>query len=211
MLCNSILDDERKIVCSSCIKGIPKYQKPHSELFDKSILNQLYILYEYDSKIRTLIHLFKYNRYLTLAKYFALETIHLYPILKKNKYCAIIPVPLHKTKYRERGYNQSYVFAQQLAPYLNAPVKNNLLVRRRYTSSQTYLNKQQRDKNVAGAFYCREDSFLDKVLLVDDVITTGSTVISCAESLRQTGANIVDVLALANPPIAEIKLNLPVD
>jgi ComF family protein len=118
---------------------------------------------------------------------------------------------LHKTKYRERGYNQSHQFAQQLAPYLEVPVKNNLLIRKRYTKSQTYLNKQQREKNVAGAFSCREGIFLDKVLLVDDVITTGSTVISCAQSLIQAGANIVDVLALANPTIADMNQDISWD
>ena len=126
-LCGSILNDDQKVICLSCLKTLPKFQKFHLSSFDKRIISHFYILYDYENSIRTLMHLYKYKRYLSLAKYFAMEAVSNFPELKKNLYNSIIPVPLHKTKYRERGYNQSALLAEQISRLTNVPLKSNLL------------------------------------------------------------------------------------
>ena len=118
-------------------------------------------------------------------------------------YDAIVPVPLHKIKYRERGYNQSALLAKQVSLLINVPVQDNLLIRNRYTKSQTNLSKIARERNVSGAFFCSSSFGAERILLIDDVITTGSTVNACADALITAGIKQVDVFALANPKISD--------
>jgi competence protein ComFC len=199
VLCNKNLEDQQKIVCKPCLSKIPKYNSINRYSFLIKKFDTLYILYEYDERVQLLIHLFKYNSFLTLSKYFAQESLNTYPDIIRNDYTSLIPVPLHKAKLRERGYNQSEIFAKHLAGKLNTPVNDQYLIRKRYTLSQTHLNREEREKNVADAFYCAKKLSGEKILLIDDVITTGSTVNACTEALKRAGADIVDVFVLANP------------
>jgi ComF family protein len=116
-----------------------------------------------------------------------------------SNYSAIIPVPLHKTRRRERGYNQSEEIARALAKSLNLSLRSELLLRLRHTSTQTKKTRTEREENMQNAFSCPFQLKDEKVLLVDDVITTGSTVEACIRSLRQAGAGSVDVFAIAHP------------
>jgi len=115
----------------------------------------------------------------------------------------IIPVPLHRRRQRERGYNQSALLAQHLGSATEIPVRCDLLQRHRYTRSQTRLTAQQRSRNVKGAFSCAKQPDLakaisgKKVLLIDDVATTGATLRACAQALRNQGARSVWALTVA--------------
>ena len=119
----------------------------------------------------------------------------------------VLPVPLHRQKFRYRGFNQSYLMVDgwktmaALDP-LTAPLpplRKDVLSRSKATASQTGLGRQQRLKNIKGAFKVRlPDTVHDRrVLVVDDVYTTGATVDECARSLLAAGAAQVDVLTLA--------------
>jgi ComF family protein len=110
----------------------------------------------------------------------------------------IVPVPLHETKLKERGYNQSELLARQLGQALNLPVNLTTLRRTRQTKSQMTLGAGERSKNVIDAFSCM-DKKLDRqnILLVDDVCTTGSTLDACAAALKAGGATSVWGLTLA--------------
>jgi ComF family protein len=103
---------------------------------------------------------------------------------------ALVPVPIHPSRRRERGYNQSEALAKGIAAVTGQPVWSNLLQRRVATPSQTRLSAAQRRSNVAGVFAVRDPERLRgrTVLLVDDVLTTGSTLNSCAEALLNAGA-----------------------
>jgi ComF family protein len=107
----------------------------------------------------------------------------------------IVPVPLHRVKERERGYNQSVYLARGISREIGAPVLANTVMRVRYTDSQTTLTIEQRRDNVAEAFSVRRRGRRvlngGVVILVDDVITTGSTVRSCAAALRGAGVDAV--------------------
>jgi ComF family protein len=110
----------------------------------------------------------------------------------------IVPVPLHITRYRERGYNQSELLARQLGRLLNRPVDTTTLARVRKTRSQMELGAGERHQNVADAFACINDSLAGQVvLLIDDVCTTGSTLDACAKALKQTGGAFVWGVTLA--------------
>ena len=110
----------------------------------------------------------------------------------------IIPVPLHKRRLRERGYNQSALLAERLGAALQVPVLHHELYRNRYTMSQTRLDAQARSRNVAGAFSCAGSGVHDRrILLVDDVCTTGATLNACALAIREGGAQSVWALTVA--------------
>ncbi len=105
----------------------------------------------------------------------------------------IIPVPLHKKKERQRGYNQSLMFAQGLSKSINKPVSSNNLQRTKNTSTQTKMNREQRIDNLHNAFRLFAPSEFENkhILIVDDVLTTGSTLLECASAFRNIqGINI---------------------
>jgi ComF family protein len=110
----------------------------------------------------------------------------------------IMPVPLHSSRLRERGYNQSELLAKALSFLLDLPITSRALQRTRYTKSQMTLGFDERHQNVAEAFAC--ESFAgtgQTVLLIDDVCTTGSTLDACADALKKKGVAAVWGLTLA--------------
>lgn len=127
-----------------------------------------------------------------MAEWAALE-------LDCDRYDFLVPVPLHKVRLRERGFNQSELLAREILPAFPQAAVDTSLVRLRPTRVQSLAESpQQRRSNVKGAFAVRGDHLKDKVvLLIDDVITTGETISECALALKRAGAARVDVLAAA--------------
>ena len=111
----------------------------------------------------------------------------------------VVPVPLHRQRERERGYNQAALIAKPLAKLLGLPYKSVLLTRIRPRPDKQVLSLEERWKSVRGAFATRPGSHIDnqRVLLVDDVLTTGATLDSCAKTLRAAGAKSVIGLTVA--------------
>lgn len=110
----------------------------------------------------------------------------------------IVPVPLHPTRQRQRGYNQAALLARELAAHLHRPVIEDNLVRTRATAPQVDLDAEQRRTNVRGAFRCTGNGLSGKcVMLVDDVYTTGSTLESACTALRKAGTSSVWAYTLA--------------
>lgn len=104
----------------------------------------------------------------------------------------IVPVPLHRSRLRQRGYNQALELARPLAARLRVPLGHDVLVRTRDTSAQTELDRAARRRNVRGAFHLREAVALpDHVALFDDVMTTGATLAECARLLKRAGVRRV--------------------
>lgn len=114
----------------------------------------------------------------------------------------LVPVPLHPTKLRERGFNQSEKIAEMLEKAAqNSSKVENLLIRGRYTNSQTRLNREQRQQNVKNAFALASDAVVipqQQYIIVDDVFTTGSTLNACASVLRESGATQVKIVTLGH-------------
>ena len=113
----------------------------------------------------------------------------------------VMPVPLHRTRLRARGFNQSLVLARQVSETFSLPLDFNNLVRLRATRPQVELNGRERAENVAGAFQLRSPADIQqkRVLLVDDVLTTGATMNECAKTLKEAGAEAVISLTIARP------------
>lgn len=115
----------------------------------------------------------------------------------------IIPVPLHRRRLRERGYNQALEMAKSLAKVLAIPCRHDLLQRTRYTDAQTGLDAAQRRRNLRDAFAMPKSTSLPAhVAVLDDVFTTGATMAECSRALKRTGATRVDVWALARAPLS---------
>ena len=113
----------------------------------------------------------------------------------------LIPVPLHRWRLLKRRYNQSAIIAHYLAKDMNIPVLHEGLIRTRATPTQGHLNFEQRRKNVKRAFVVNERYLSDikgkKVVLIDDVYTTGATVKECTKALKRAGVKEVHILTLA--------------
>lgn len=106
----------------------------------------------------------------------------------------LIPVPVHPSRLRKRGFNQAEVLAEKLSNRLEIPVCNNLLCRNKKTEAQKELNPQERLKNLEQAFAAKQDIGLDvpeRVILIDDIYTTGSTLEACSRALKQAGVKKV--------------------
>lgn len=113
----------------------------------------------------------------------------------------LLTVPLHRSRLRQRGYNQALELARPLARRLGVPMRHDLLQRVRATEAQTELDASHRRRNVRGAFALREGAVLPAhVTVLDDVMTTGATVAECARVLRRAGVARIDVWALARAP-----------
>jgi ComF family protein len=170
-----------------------------AEPFPDKKFNTAYILFDFDRTVRLLIHLLKYKGYFTLAEYFADAAMQTFPQLLYKTYDYILPVPLHHARIRERGFNQSAILGAALGKKMGLPLRDEILIRRRNTPSQTRLNRRQRMQNVAEAFHCHGLQTGARILVIDDVITTASTMNACCLTLRRAGAAHIDAFALANP------------
>lgn len=114
----------------------------------------------------------------------------------------ILPVPMHRRRLRERGYNQALEMARPLAHSLGIPCRHDLLQRIRYTDAQTGLDAAERRRNLRDAFALRKDATLPThVAILDDVFTTGTTLAECARVLKRAGVSRIDVWALARAPM----------
>ena len=155
-----------------------------------------YCFGSYEGNLREWIHLYKYGRVKTLCR--PLGELLLAALPRGEQWDAIVPVPLHWQRRWRRGFNQSALLARFLARRKAIPMVQ-ALKRVRYTPTQTGLSNTGRRKNVAAAFDAvrRRSVSGRRILLVDDVMTTGSTAASCAAVLRRAGAASITLLTVA--------------
>jgi len=183
-------------LCFSCLP-------PHSSLSDKFYLDRLLYLFPYqDFKIQKVIKAFKY-RFIKELEIPLGRLMASYLEKIKNKIdlndSVLIPVPLHQRKLNQRGYNQSELIAAEISKYSNLETANNCLLKTKPTKDQVNLKENQRPENLKNVFRCdRPELILDKkVLLLDDVYTTGTTMQECAKVLKDAGTKEVIGLAIA--------------
>ena len=174
-------------LCGACTQAPPAFDRARAVM-------------RYDEASRDLILAFKHADRTSLTPAFAAWLKRAGAELLADA-DLIVPVPLHWSRLFSRRYNQAALLAMALGDLAGKPVMPDLLIRRRATRKQGHLGRLARQRNVAGAFALhpgRASALAGKrVLLVDDVITTGATVTHCARVLRQGGAAAIDVLALA--------------
>ena len=146
------------------------------------------------------VHRYKYFQALWFEPFLAdLLIRQAKPILEKKEWDLIVPVPLHRLKKREREFNQAERLADQLARATNIPVNRNLLERVEFTRTQTLLTRTQRMANVRSAFRMRNNVRLngERIVVIDDVLTTGATTSACAKVLKKAGAGEICVWTVA--------------
>ncbi len=206
--CNTNLVKGEKVLCTKCLNDIPKTNFHKNE---DNVLNRVFYgitnikystafyFFRRGSKFQSLIHKLKYNG----QKELGVELGRMGGSEIKNSFFKeidiIIPVPLHPARKRERGYNQSEMIAQGLSETLAKDYKTDILLRHIYTQTQTKKSLEERRKNVNSAFkIVNKDIIKEKhILLVDDVITTGSTIVACANELLKIKNVTVSIFAAA--------------
>lgn len=197
------------LICTECFIQIPRTNyhlqtdNPVARLFWGRCLIEkaaAFSFYTRDSRIRKLIHQLKYKGVKEIGQ--ELGRIYGNVLLSSgffNDIDLIVPVPLHPSKERQRGYNQSDLISEGLSVVSGLPVKKDILIRKTGTKTQTKKSRYDRWTNVDDVFIVPGDTDISgtHILLVDDVITTGSTLEACANELRKTENVRVSVVALA--------------
>jgi ComF family protein len=154
----------------------------------------------YESVLLDAIHVFKYKGRIVTGEILGkIMAGHVYPGFNIADYSLIVPVPLHLKRLRERGFNQAVILAKEISKRFSIPMDFLSLKRQTFTAPQVNLGKDQRRANVMGAFIVRDGKKIEgrRIVLVDDVYTTGSTVKECAGVLMKHNAVEVAVLTLA--------------
>jgi ComF family protein len=170
--------------CQNCVERPPVYERA-------------WTLFPYIPPLQDAICLFKYRGKIALAR--PLANLMITALPENLDADLIMPVPLHPTRLRTREFNQSLLLADHIARYLTRPVSASNLVRRVPTEPQTTLSRRARMRNLRKAFAVRKPHEIidQRILLIDDVFTTGTTINECAKTLKKAGAASVTVLTLA--------------
>ena len=168
--------------CAACLANAPKIERTRAAVI-------------YDDITRGLVLRLKYGRKVGLAKTMA---HYMAPLLPRGGDATLVPVPLHRRRIWQRGFNQSGLIASELSRRTGLAVEH-LLVRTKRTPPLKGMSRKQRRRAVAGAFKARDTANLRgrTVVLVDDVLTTGSTADSCARALLRAGAERVEFVSWA--------------
>lgn len=187
---------DHPFVSSAAISWTPDHQCQHC-LEQPPAFERAWTLFPYLPPLQDAICAFKYRGKFRLA--YPLATLMIRAIPAAIDADLIVPVPLHEGRLREREFNQSLLLADPLSRHLNLPVVATALVRVLATAPQTTLTRPERSRNLRRAFAVQNAGILAdrRVLLVDDVFTTGTTVNQCAKTLLKAGASAVHVLTLA--------------
>ncbi len=210
LACSETLVKGESLVCTTCCYALPQttyHQEPSDNLVAQKFYGKVPITYaiaryrfQKSGKVQAILHSLKYKNKPMIGKIIGKR----YGVILKQanlekKFDLVVPVPLHRSRLRQRGYNQSDYFAQGLAEGLNIPWSNKCLQRTRATSTQTAKNQLERLRNVEGAFFVLDDTLVrgKHLLLVDDVVTTGATLEACSMELLAAGSKEISVATIA--------------
>jgi ComF family protein len=185
-------------VCEKCGRTLSGEQKCNRCIEGQDEIDFIRAPFAFEGLVRHAIHMLKYQNIRALAEMFA---VFLHDCLRSNTLSVdlLVPVPLHPKRLRERGYNQSGLLARELGSLCGLPVTEDNLIRCLHTPPQAQSSGVgERRNNIINAFKCRDNSLQGKkVLLIDDVATSGSTLYTCARALKATGVESVWGLVVA--------------
>ncbi|MBE5943509.1 MAG: ComF family protein [Lachnospiraceae bacterium] len=208
MFCGELLSRKESYCCSECIPKITYLSEPfclkcgkeidseedefcqdcsnHTRSFVKGFPALAYV-----EPVSEAVGALKYKNKRSYAEYFAREIVKIHGKSIANLGVeALIPVPIHPKKLKKRGYNQAKIIADRLGELMRIPVDDEILFRDRNTLPQKELDSIEREKNLKNAFYsAKEIVQYKRVLLVDDIYTTGATIEACTKILQQIGVS----------------------
>jgi len=197
--CNEQLKNDEQRICHRCWNELSfvgeddyTYKVLQERFAMENAVDEFYTLYYFEKGklLQSLAHSLKYEEITS----FGFELGQRLSVKIRSKHIDfIVPVPLNKRKERERGYNQSDFIAHGLASVIHVPVMTNLVQRVKYTITQTHLNAEQRKSNIAEAFAVKNGDTIHgkNILIVDDIITTGSTIQELGKVLKAGGAKMI--------------------
>ena len=217
--CGTILTEERLLFCSRCfaqmkfissplcsVCGLPYSEAGESDHLCGDCLQSNPAFFvaramgQYEQILMEVIHRFKYGRKISLGNMLgSLMAGFSYPSFRIKDYSLIMPVPLHPKRLRQRGFNQALILAREISRHFSIALDFLSLRRIVFTEPQVGLGRDMREHNIKGAFSVADQGRIkgEKIILVDDVYTTGSTVRECAQELMKSKAEEVAVLTLA--------------
>lgn len=202
--CENNIPYIRGKTCSKCGKPIPDKndEKYCIECIGKHrAFEKCYAVFSYDD-IKESIKRFKFYNVENLG--IGLSNL-MFEYAKSNFYDEflsfdyLIPIPIHETRRKERGFNQTEVLVSELSKLSSVPCSNNILLRHKMTKPQNNLTPQERKDNIKGAFFVNDKERIQdkKILIVDDIFTTGSTAEEASKELYKNGAGLVSVFTLS--------------
>lgn len=208
-VCGARLGVGENVICSVCVSHLPR-TRYERQPYDNEMARLFYgrmpiekatalFYYEPQSEVSRIIYSFKYGNHPENAEYMA--RIAAKEIALSGFFCgidAIVPVPLAHKRQRARGYNQSLEIAKGISGIANMPIINGAVIRKTFTESQTHKSRWERIENVENAFELVKPELLSgkHVLVVDDVVTTGSTITAFSCEIAKAGGVKISVLTL---------------
>ena len=207
--CGNHLYENEEVVCVYCRASLPlsgecDFENNASEklFWGKVTITAAasFLFFQKKSSTQHLLHQLKYQQKENIGEWLGEQFA--YSLQSKGRFAAveiIIPIPLHPSRIKFRGYNQCDAIARGMASVLQIPIVNGVLIRNVATQSQTKKNRFQRFENMNSVFSLAQASAIKgkNILLLDDVLTTGATLISAAQVLQQAGSNKLFVGAIA--------------
>ena len=181
---------EKEAICADCLN-----RKNHF-YYVRSVTH-------YQGVMRKCIHLLKYKKQVKLVRPLGnlmIDYLNRDKFIDTEEIDLIVPVPLYKDDYLRRGFNQSGLLAKYIADYFSIPFSENLLIKKRGNVSQVGLSKKERKSNVQNVYLLNSSAEIknfSRILLIDDIYTTGATVEACCKELRKAGIKKLFVLTLA--------------
>ncbi len=207
MVCGELLSPQEKDICLDCLGKLPRIEKIHLEEIEKVFWGKIdieratsFIYYRKESPYNSLLHSLKYRNRPEVGERLAfLAASELLETGFFDGIDAIVPLPLSKKKIKKRGYNQCDYIAAGLSRATGIPVLADAVERTVANESQTSKSREERWQNVAGIFNLKAPWLIsDKhILLVDDILTTGATLASCAAAIQSVACCRTSIFTLA--------------
>jgi len=192
----------QNFLCQKCNNTLKNQAKFNVENFQKKekYFKELLYIFKYEGIIRKTILKYKFQEGSYLYKTFVnfiLKNQKFFEFIKS--YDTIVPVPISKKRYKERGYNQSYLIAKEISKKTKLELQNRCIIKSKNVIEQSKLNKEEREKNIKGVYEIIDKENLQnkRIILVDDIYTTGNTVNECCRILQKAQPKSISVIVIA--------------
>ncbi len=209
--CGKDLPMREKTLCRACIVPVMEHQVSFQDALQEPAIPHIrsaWAAFRYQGPVRTLLQRVKFKQEFYLLEPLSRMAANLFQaVVSDTQYDAIIPMPVDWTRRFARRFNQSEILAQNLAQWGRVPVESRLLYKKIHSRPQSGLSKEERRWNLFGAFGVRGSAAVSgkSFLLIDDIVTTGSSASEAAQTLLNAGARRVDLFTLARSVLISAK------